>query len=110
MHQFNKVEMVKIVKPETSYDELEKLVKGESPEVSSEKQLNQKYVDLKNAVNDALESVQTLAVPAEEKTSELPDDEIADIPAELADFLINLYGRRRLKSCHPIFPRLPARV
>ncbi|MCW8817273.1 MAG: serine--tRNA ligase [Ignavibacteriaceae bacterium] len=27
VHQFNKVEMVKIVKPETSYDELEKLVK-----------------------------------------------------------------------------------
>ena len=25
-HQFNKVEMVKIVKPETSYDELEKMV------------------------------------------------------------------------------------
>jgi len=27
VHQFNKVEMVKLVKPETSYDELEKLVK-----------------------------------------------------------------------------------
>ena len=27
MHQFNKVEMVKIVKPETSYDELETLLK-----------------------------------------------------------------------------------
>ncbi len=27
LHQFNKVEMVKFVKPETSYDELEKLVK-----------------------------------------------------------------------------------
>jgi seryl-tRNA synthetase len=26
VHQFNKVEMVKIVNPETSYDELEKLV------------------------------------------------------------------------------------
>ncbi len=26
VHQFNKVEMVKIVKPETSYDELENLV------------------------------------------------------------------------------------
>ena len=65
--------------------EMEKLVKGESPEVSSEKQLHQKYVDLKNAINDALESVQTLGVPAEEKISELPHEEIAEIPAELAE-------------------------
>ncbi|MCG4779197.1 serine--tRNA ligase, partial [Eggerthella lenta] len=28
MHQFNKVEMVKYVKPETSFDELEKMTKN----------------------------------------------------------------------------------
>ena len=29
VHQFNKVEMVKIVKPETSYDELEKIARNQ---------------------------------------------------------------------------------
>jgi HPt (histidine-containing phosphotransfer) domain-containing protein len=64
--------------------EMEKLVKGASPEVSSEKQLNRKYMDLENAINYALQSVLTLGVPAEEKTSKLPDEEMSAIPAELA--------------------------
>jgi PAS domain S-box-containing protein len=63
--------------------EMEKLVKDASPEVFSEEQLNQKYMDLENAVNNALESVQTLGVPAEEKGAKLPSEEIATIRAEL---------------------------
>jgi len=64
--------------------EMEKLVKGESLTVLSEKQFNQKYIDLENAINKALKSVQTLGVSAEEKISKLSDEEIGAIPAELA--------------------------
>jgi PAS domain S-box-containing protein len=64
--------------------EMEKLVKDASPEASSEEQLNQKYMDLENALNNALQSVQTLGVPAEEKASKLPAEEIATIKVELA--------------------------
>jgi CheY-like chemotaxis protein len=64
--------------------EMEKLVKGESPTALSEKQFNPKYIDLENAINKALESVQTLGVSAEEKISKLSDEEITAIPAELA--------------------------
>jgi PAS domain S-box-containing protein len=64
--------------------EMEKLVKDASPEASSEEQLNQKYMDLENAINNALQSVQTLGVPAEEKASKLPAEEIATIKVELA--------------------------
>jgi seryl-tRNA synthetase len=38
VHQFNKVEMVKFVKPETSYDELEKLV-GDAEDILQELQI-----------------------------------------------------------------------
>ena len=68
--------------------EIEKLVKDASPEASSEEQLNQKYMDLENAVNNALQSVQTLGVPAEEKASKLPAEEIATIKAELTDDMV----------------------
>jgi signal transduction histidine kinase/DNA-binding response OmpR family regulator len=64
--------------------EMEKIVKGESPKAYSEKQANQKYLDLENAVNNALKSVQTLGVSAEEKTSKSFVQESAAIPAELA--------------------------
>jgi PAS domain S-box-containing protein len=63
--------------------EMEKLVKDASPEASSEEQLNQKYMDLENAINNALASVWTLGVPAEDKASNFPGDEIATIKADL---------------------------
>jgi CheY-like chemotaxis protein len=64
--------------------EMEKLVKGEQKKTPSTKQLNQKFTELENAINQALESVLTLGVSIEENIYKLSDEEISDIPAELA--------------------------
>jgi CheY-like chemotaxis protein len=64
--------------------EMEKLVKGESKKASSAKNLNQKFSDLESALNQALESVQSLGASAEENVCKLSDEQIAAIPAELA--------------------------
>jgi len=64
--------------------EMEKLVKGEQKKTPSTKQLNQKFTELENAINQALESVLTLGVSIEENIYKLSDAEISDIPAELA--------------------------
>jgi CheY-like chemotaxis protein len=63
--------------------EMEKLVKGESNKIPSDKQLTQTYKNLENAINKALESVQTLGTRAKEKVSNLSDEDLSDIPAEL---------------------------
>ncbi len=63
---------------------IEKLVKGVDKKAPSSKQLNLKFSELENALNQALESVQILGVSAEEDVCKLSDDEIAAIPAELA--------------------------
>ena len=47
-------------------------------------ELKLKLSQLENAFNQALESVRTLGVSAEEYVCKLPDEEIAAIPAELA--------------------------
>jgi hypothetical protein len=44
--------------------------------------MNQKFAELENAVNQALESVLTLGVSIEE--NKISDQEFSDIPAELA--------------------------
>jgi signal transduction histidine kinase/CheY-like chemotaxis protein len=64
--------------------EMEKLVKGEQKKTPSPKQLDQKFTELENAVNQALESVLTLGLSLEENIGKLSDQEISDIPAELA--------------------------
>ena len=64
--------------------EMEKLVKGEQKKTPSTKQLNQNFTELENAINQALESVLILGVSIEENTCKLSDEEISDIPAELA--------------------------
>ncbi len=64
--------------------EIEKLVKGDQKETPPLKQLNQKLAKLENTLNQALESVQSLGVSAEEKISKLSDEEIAAIPSEFA--------------------------
>ena len=43
-----------------------------------------KFSELENALNQALESVQSLGVSAEEKVCKLSDEEIAAIPPEFA--------------------------
>ena len=51
------------------------------------KQLNQKLAELEKKLNQALESVQTLGISAEDKSIEPSDEELADIPSELVQDL-----------------------
>jgi two-component system sensor histidine kinase/response regulator len=69
---------------QTAAVNLEKLVKGVEKKAPSTKALNQKFSELEKAFNQALESVQTLGVSAEENVCKLSDEEIAAIPAEFA--------------------------
>jgi CheY-like chemotaxis protein len=63
---------------------LEKLVKGVQKKTPPAKELDLKLSELENALNQALESVQSLGVSAEENFSKLSDEEIAAIPSEFA--------------------------
>jgi signal transduction histidine kinase/CheY-like chemotaxis protein len=69
---------------QTAAIEIEKLVKGDQKKMPPVKQLNQKLAKLENSLNQALESVQTLGVSAEDITCKISDQEISAIPAELA--------------------------
>ena len=63
---------------------LEKLVKGVGNKTPPVKELNLKFSVLENALNKALESAQSLLVPAEENVCMLANEVIFDIPAEFA--------------------------
>jgi CheY-like chemotaxis protein len=63
---------------------LEKLVKGVQEKPPPEKELNLKFSELESALNQALESAQSLGVSTEENVGKLSDEEISDIPADLA--------------------------
>jgi hypothetical protein len=63
---------------------LEKLVKGVEKKTPSVKELKLKFSELENALNQALESAQSLSVSAEENVGKLSDEEIAAIPSEFA--------------------------
>jgi two-component system sensor histidine kinase/response regulator len=63
---------------------LEKLVKGVGNKTPPAKELNLKLSELESALNQALESAQSLGVFAEENVCILSDEEIAAVSAELA--------------------------
>jgi PAS domain S-box-containing protein len=63
---------------------LEKLVKGAEKKTPPAKKLKLKFLELENALNQALESVQRLGVPAEEKVGKLSAEALADIPTEVS--------------------------
>jgi CheY-like chemotaxis protein len=63
---------------------LEKLVKGVQKKIPPANELNLKLSELENALNQALESAQSLGASAEEKVCKLSKEEIAAIPAEFA--------------------------
>jgi two-component system sensor histidine kinase/response regulator len=63
---------------------LEKLVKGVRQNAPPAAELNLKFSELENAINQALESVQTLGVPVEECIEKLSAEALADIPTELS--------------------------
>ena len=62
--------------------EIEKLVKGDQKKMASNIQLDQQFMELEKAVNQALEAVQTLGLPTEEN-NHLPLAEwLAEVPVE----------------------------
>ena len=63
---------------------LEKLVKGVEKKTPPAKELNLKFSDLENALNQALESAQSLGASEEENVCKLSNEEIAAIPSEFA--------------------------
>jgi CheY-like chemotaxis protein len=63
---------------------LEKLVKGVQEKIPPAKELNFKFSELENALNQALESAQSLGASTEENVCKLSDEEIAAIPSEFA--------------------------
>jgi CheY-like chemotaxis protein len=63
---------------------MEKLVKGAQKKTPSAEELKLKFSELESALNRALESAQSLSGSAEENVCKLSDEEISDIPAELA--------------------------
>ena len=62
--------------------EMEKLVKGDQKETPSSNQLDQKFMELDKAINQALKTVQTLGLPAEENIIEPPTEGLAQVPLE----------------------------
>jgi len=64
--------------------DLEKLVKGVDKKTPSSGQLNVKFSELENALNQALESAKSLGVSAEETIGKLSAEALADIPDELS--------------------------
>ncbi|MGD9174924.1 MAG: response regulator [Desulfobacterales bacterium] len=63
---------------------LEKLVKGVEKKSPPAKELNLKFSDLENALNQALDSAQSLGASAGVNVCKLSDAEIAAIPSEFA--------------------------
>jgi two-component system sensor histidine kinase/response regulator len=63
---------------------IEKLVKGVEKKPPLTKELNLKFSELETALNQTLESVQSLGAAAEDITCKLSDEELAGIPAELS--------------------------
>jgi CheY-like chemotaxis protein len=68
---------------QTAAVNLEKLVKGVQKRTPSVKELNLKFSHLKKALNQALESAQTLGVPTKENSNKLSTEALADIQTEL---------------------------
>ncbi|MDJ0818516.1 MAG: PAS domain S-box protein [Desulfobacterales bacterium] len=62
---------------------LEQLVKGQAPGDVSDADVNQKYAELKDALDQALNSVQSLGIAAKAAPSDATAQESAAIPAEL---------------------------
>jgi CheY-like chemotaxis protein len=69
---------------QTAAVNLEKLVKGVEKKTPSTKELNLKFSELEYALNQALESTQSLGASPEENIDKLSAEELADIPTELS--------------------------
>jgi len=67
---------------QTAAVEMEKLVKGQTAKTASDKELNRKFAELENALEQALDAVQALGLPAEEKIIESSSEWLAEVPLE----------------------------
>jgi PAS domain S-box-containing protein len=63
--------------------ELEKLVRGQTAKTAPDKDLNQKFAELENALGQALDAVQTLGPTADKKTVASSKEAVASVPPEL---------------------------
>jgi len=63
--------------------EMEKLFKGQAAKTTSGKELGQKFIELENALEQALDAVHALGPTAEKKTIESSEDARASVPPEL---------------------------
>jgi CheY-like chemotaxis protein len=63
---------------------IEKLVKKVDKKTPSTKELNKKFSELENTLNQALESAQSLGVAAEENIGKLSAEDLIDISTELS--------------------------
>jgi PAS domain S-box-containing protein len=68
---------------------LEKLVKGIDKKAPSPEQLNLRFSELENALNQVLESARSLGTSAEENIDKLSAEALADIPTELSQDIAN---------------------
>ena len=62
---------------------MEKLVKGQTEKTTSDKELSRNFAELEDALNRALEAVETLGPPTEKKDFEISEDGAAMLPPEL---------------------------
>jgi two-component system sensor histidine kinase/response regulator len=68
---------------QTAAVEMEKLVRGQTAKITSDKGLNRKFVELENAIQHALDAVGTLGPTADKKTIASNKEAIASVPPEL---------------------------
>jgi polar amino acid transport system substrate-binding protein len=69
---------------QTAAVDLEKLVKGGQQKGSSTKELNQKFADLKKAIDKAVRAVQALGLSAPEKPAKPFTEALAELPSKLS--------------------------
>jgi HPt (histidine-containing phosphotransfer) domain-containing protein len=69
--------------------EMEKLVKGQTAETASDKELNQKFAGLENAHGHALDAVRALGSTVEKKTIGSREDAQTSVPPELNEKVVD---------------------
>jgi signal transduction histidine kinase/CheY-like chemotaxis protein len=74
---------------QTAAANLEKLVRGVENKIPQAKELNLRFSELENALNQALESAQSLGAPDEETIEKPSIEAFADIPTELSRDIAN---------------------
>jgi hypothetical protein len=62
--------------------EIEKLIKGQTAKTTSDKELNRKFAELENALEQALNAVQSLGPTVEKKTIASSKDARVSVPPE----------------------------